>query len=100
MFTLDEFVVVPSNQLAFATAKSIVGQNFDMFSPDVVVNVDVSLDTDLITARKRALKAIEAITAPRDITTESKLINPDKLVDMIKTPLNGSRIDKQYPGLA
>ena len=32
-FMLDEFVVGPSNQLAFATAQSIVGQNSAMFNP-------------------------------------------------------------------
>ncbi len=32
-FSLDEFVVGPSNQLAFATAQSIVGQNCALFNP-------------------------------------------------------------------
>ncbi len=32
-FSLDDFVVGPSNQLAFATAQSIVGQNAALFNP-------------------------------------------------------------------
>ncbi len=72
-------------------ALKLIGQNYDMFSPDVVVNLNVELDKELTIARKRASELLTVKQEIVDITEETKQLSDNT----IKTSQNSTTIEKQ-----
>lgn len=65
-------------------ALELIGKNYDMFSPDVVVNLNIELDQQLSTARKRIADIARTNKQTKttgkkplkDVTAETKEIKP------------------------
>ena len=55
-------------------ALELLGRNYDMFSPDVIVNLQVEIDSKLNESRQRALKLIESTEQLKDITDEVRAL--------------------------
>jgi phage terminase small subunit len=75
-------------------ALELIGKNFDMFSPDVVVNMNVEIDQELAGARQRALTRI-AGDKIKDITDETKALNSEE-VDKMRFPGFEPKKDSSY----
>lgn len=80
-------------------ALELIGKNYDMFSPDVVVNVNIDLDNRLAKARIQAaelhaLNNANEKNRPKDITTATdKLITQSRQDDTSQDPLKMAFID-------
>lgn len=77
-------------------ALELIGRNYDMFSPNVVVNLNVEIDKQLAAARKRAASLIAVKQEIKDVTKETKDL---KAESRKKDGLNSPTIQKVHPGL-
>lgn len=82
-------------------ALELLGKNFNMFTPDVVVNLNIELDKELSVARTRALELMKAKEQIRDITGETDDLGyevANKATKELKEEgTGGTTIEKQFP---
>lgn len=80
-------------------AYELIGKNYDMFSPDVIVNINVDLAQQLSQARQRASELQKVKKEIKDVTDEINTLNPELLKERDKKAQNSSTNGKGFDGL-